>query len=221
MIYALRKISESEIQTMKKLSCVKCGSENTQIVRGIYESGTEAKYKVNSETTENPTIGELLASDQRVTITNQSRLAERLGSIDLPVYSFTEFSYPLEDFIDSPEEYKEYKEYEELNRKYEEENREAIDKQNELKRKKEQIKSLEGKRPTPPIKKEEKLTESTGIFVFILILFALTKILPPFWEILLYFLIVFLFLPAFFVSLIDLINPQKTRKEAYKKNQKN
>ncbi|WP_186708975.1 AAA family ATPase [Euhalothece natronophila] len=80
---------------MSEFRCVKCGSDNIQIVRGIFESGTEAEYKEKNDFTKNPTISELLTENKNVVIKSQTRLAERLGEIYVKEPRDTE----LNDFI--------------------------------------------------------------------------------------------------------------------------
>jgi len=95
---------------MTDFVCLKCSSDNIQIVKGVFESGTEAKYKQREDLTRTPTIGELLALDQEKTvITFQSRIAEKLGKIKLKQYmepKFHKISSKLEDFLEAPETYK-------------------------------------------------------------------------------------------------------------------
>lgn len=98
---------------MTDFVCVKCGSDNIQIVRGVFESGTEAKYKQREDFTKIPTIDEVLALDQeKIVITFQSRIAEKLGNIKLKKYmepKLYQFSYKLEDFLEAPETYQNIK----------------------------------------------------------------------------------------------------------------
>lgn len=98
---------------MTDFVCVKCGSDNIQIVRGVFESGTEAKYKQREDLTKTPTIGEVLALDEeKIIITFQSRIAEKLGNIKLKKYMDTKLhkiSSKVEDFLEAPETYKKIK----------------------------------------------------------------------------------------------------------------
>jgi len=98
---------------MTDFVCVKCGSDNIQIVRGVFEAGTEAKYKQREDLTKMPTIDEVLALDEeKIIITFQSRIAEKLGNIKLEQYmepKLHEISSKVEDFLEAPETYKKLK----------------------------------------------------------------------------------------------------------------
>lgn len=193
---------------MVDFTCVHCGSDNIQIVRGIFESGTEAKYKQTKDYTQLPTIGELLASDNKeVVITSQTRLAERLGNISLDNLIKYNTNYTnLEDFRDKN-----------LLSKLEQLQKEINKKEIELNKQKEPNPPKEkAELPKKPMANEEIIGQLFAILLFLIIATILsTFFFNLFTAVLSFFLFVISLL-----SLYDLMKESfniKSKRKVYKK----
>lgn len=199
---------------MVDFTCVHCGSDNIQIVRGIFESGTEAKYKQTEDYTQLPTIGELLASDNKeVVITSQTRLAERLGNLN------------LENFIKDNTNYTKFEDFRDKNllSKLEQLQKEINKKETELKKQKE----LE---PTPPKEKVQPPLKPMTNEQIIIIILIFTFVFIPFIIIIgnllsgilsyLFFLVALFFLIAGITIIINIKHERKTYKRKLRDNKK-